>query len=50
METSTVQSIFTDMATTVSGDLIPIAVAGAGVLVIFLGIRYGKAIFKSIAK
>jgi len=47
---ATVQSIFTDLATNVAADLVPIASAGAGVLVIFLGIRYGKAIFKSIAK
>lgn len=50
MEPVTVQSIFTGLATDVAGDLIPIAGAAVGILVIFLGVRYGKAIFKSIAK
>jgi len=49
MET-TVLSIFTGMATEVGDQLLPIAAVGAGVMVIFLAVRYGKAIFKSIAK
>lgn len=47
---SSVLTIFTGMASDVSGQLIPVALAGAGILVIFLGVRYGKSIFKSIAK
>lgn len=42
-------AVFTDAAADIIPILIPIAGAGAGVLVVFLGFKYGKKIFDRIA-
>jgi len=47
MET-TVLSIFTGLATGVTAQLMPIAAVGAGILAVFMGVRYGKSIFMAL--
>lgn len=42
-------AIFTDAAADIVPILIPIAGAGATVLVVFLGFKYGKKIYERIA-
>ncbi len=41
--------VFTNISSDIIPIMIPVATAGAGVLVIFLGFKYGKKIFNRIA-
>lgn len=51
METATtVQEVFTALASDIASDMLPIVIAGAGVLAFFLAVRYGKRIFNAVSK
>lgn len=47
--TQQITGVFTDIGADIIPIMVPVATAGAGVLVVFLGFKYGKKIFNRIA-